>query len=121
MRRLVMAITIPVLATTAAIAVATNAQSQAAKPVNIKPGKIHEKCMTLTPPQKIEYHFDSAAKLNFNLHYHKGEQVYYPVKLDRTNGESGLYEAKAKEVYCLMWENKTSADIDLSYSARIVN
>ncbi len=112
---------IPVISVTAAAMFAGNAHPQPSKAVSIKPGKIHEKCVELTPPQKIEYRFDSAAKLNFNLHFHKRDQVYYPVKLDSTNGESGLYEAKAKEVYCLMWENKTSADIDLSYNARVVN
>ena len=99
---------------------AGNAYSEAAKPVIIKPGKIFEKCLSLSPPQKIEYSFESAAKLNFNLHYHRGEQVYYPVKLDRTSSESGLYEAKAKETYCLMWENKTGTDVELTYSAKIV-
>ena len=117
MKRSVLSITMLLLAAPL-VAVA---QSQTAKPVTIKPGKIFEKCMTLTPPQKIEYRFESAAKIDFNLHYHKGDQAYYPVKLDRTNGESGLYEAKAKEVYCLMWENKTGADVELTYSARIAN
>ena len=103
------------------LALAVSAQAQTAKPVTIKPGKVFEKCMALVPSQKIEYRFESAAKMNFNLHYHKGEQVYYPVQLDRTNGESGLYEAKAKETYCLMWENKTSADVELTYSTTIGN
>ncbi|MCY7386454.1 MAG: hypothetical protein LH481_00040 [Burkholderiales bacterium] len=111
MKRIVMAAAMALLA--------TSAFSQATKPVMIKSGKVYEKCLSLVPPQKIEYRFESAAKLNFNLHYHKGDQVYYPVKLDRTNGESGLYEAKAKETYCLMWENKSGADVELTYSAKI--
>ena len=117
MRRLVLAMT--VLSLVAPLA--ANGQPQTPKPVTLKPGKTFEKCMTLAPPQKVEYRFESAAKINFHLRYHKGEHAYYPVKLDRTNGESGLYEAKAKEVYCLMWENKTSADVELTYSARIAN
>ena len=117
MKSFAIAVTSAVMAT----GVVSAADAQTAKPVMIKAGKIFEKCMTLTPPQKIEYRFESAAKIDFNLHYHKGEQVYYPVKLDRTNGESGLYEAKAKEVYCLMWENKTSADVELTFSARVAN
>ena len=102
--------------------VATSAFSQAGqtnKPVVIKAGKAHEKCLALTPPQKFEYRFESSAKVDFNLHYHKGDQIYYPVKLDRTNAESGLYEAKARETYCLMWENKTGADVELTYDAKI--
>ncbi len=117
MKRLV----IPVMISAFVLSFGTMAQAQTAKPIIIKPGKVFEKCMTLTPPQKIEYRFESGAKLNFNLHYQKGDQVYYPVKLDRTNGESGLYEARAKEAYCLMWENKTSADIELNYSVRVAN
>ena len=107
--------------TTAVVSIilAGAADAQTAKPVILKPNKVVEKCMTLDPPQKVEYRFESSAKINFNLHYHKGDQVYYPVKLDRTNGESGLYEAKAKEVYCLMWENRTSADVELTYSTKI--
>ena len=108
-----------VLMATVIAVVAGSAYSQAAKPATIKPGKIFEKCLSLSPPQKIEYSFESSAKLNFNLHYHRGEQVYYPVKLDRTKAESGLYEAKAKETYCLMWENTTGADVELTYSAKI--
>ena len=111
MKRLLMAVVV--------LATAVAADAQTAKPVTIKPNKMVEKCMTLEPPQKIEYRFESSAKLNFNLHYHKGDQAYYPVKLDHTNGESGLYEAKAKEVYCLMWENRSGTDIDLTYSARV--
>ena len=96
-----------------------SAFSQASKPITIKPGKVHEKCLSLTPPQKLAYSFESAAKLDFNLNYRKGDLVYYPVKLDRTNGESGLYEAKARENYCLVWENKSGADVALTYSAKI--
>lgn len=91
-----------------------------AKPVSVKAGKGHEKCMQLDAGQKLEYRFDSTAKLNFNLHYFKsGDQVYYPVKLDRTTGESGLYEVRAREKYCLAWENRTDADVDLNYTYRV--
>ena len=111
MKRLLMAAVIALLT--------ANAFSQATKPITIKSGKSHEKCLSLTPPQKLAYSFESAAKLNFNLNYRKGDQVYYPVKLDRTSGESGLYEAKARENYCLVWENKSGADVELTYSAKI--
>lgn len=95
------------------------AQAPAPKPVILKPGKPHEKCMLLDSGQKLEYRFESTAKVNFNLHYHKGDSVYYPVKLDRTTGESGLYESKAREKYCFMWENRTDADVELNYSYKV--
>ena len=58
--------------------------------------------------------------MDSNSHFHKGDQVYYPVKLGRINAESGVYEAGALETCGLMWENKTGADVELTYNAKIV-
>ena len=104
----------------AMLSCAVAAQAPAAKPVVIKPTKIFEKCMQLEAGQKLEYRFESTGKLNFNLNYQKGpEETYYPVKLDRTTGESGLYEVKARNKYCLKWENRLDKDVDLTYSYRL--
>ncbi len=98
---------------------ATPAPTAAPKPVVLKPSVPHEKCMVLDSGQKVEYHFSSPAKVNFNLHYNKGDSAYYPIKLDRTTGEAGLYEAKSREKYCLWWENRTDADVELTYSYKV--
>lgn len=90
-----------------------------AKPVAIKPGKAYEKCMLLNAVQTLEYQFDASAKVNFNLHYHKGDAIYYPLKTDRTLGETGSYESQVREEFCLMWENKTSAEVTLNYSYKV--
>ena len=91
----------------------------APKPVILKPGKPLEKCVMLNTGQNLEYRFESSAKINFNLHYNKGDSVYYPVKLDRTTGEAGLYESRAREKHCFMWENRTDADVELTYSYKV--
>lgn len=108
------------------VAMSQNAAAQAgapaapAKPVVIKPSKTHEKCLQLDAGQKLEYRFESTGKLNFNLNYQKGpEETYYPVKLDGTTGESGLYEVKARNKYCLKWENRRDKDIELTFSTRV--
>lgn len=93
-------------------------QAPAPKPTLLKPGKPFEKCMVLDSGQKIEYRFDTSAKVNFNLHYNKGDAFYYPVKLDRTTGESGRYEVRSREKYCLAWENRTDADVELNYTIK---
>lgn len=96
-----------------------HAQAPAAKPVILKPGKPFEKCLVLDGGQKLEYRFETTAKVNFHLRYNKGDADYFPVKLDRTTGESGLYEAKSREKHCLSWENRTDADVQLNYSTRV--
>lgn len=91
MKRLLL-LTVVSLATTIAIAApAAPAAAPAAKPVILKPGKGHEKCMVLDSGQKLEYQFEASAKINFNLHYDKGDSMYYPVKLD-------LYERRIRHV-----------------------
>ena len=106
-------------ATPAAKPVTTAATAPVTKPVVLKPGKPHEKCMVMDAGQKLEYRFEATAKINFNLHYDKGDAMYYPVKLDRTLGESGIYETKSREKYCLVWENRGDADVEVNYSYRV--
>jgi len=93
------------------------------KPTMIKPGKMVEKCMTLSSAQKLEYQFTTSKPVDFNIHYHRGETVYYPVKRNKTNAEADIYTpGPGRSEYCMMWENKTSAsDIELNYAFRIVN
>lgn len=91
------------------------------KPIVIKPGKFAEKCMAVTSKQKLEYQFTTSKPVNFNIHFHVGDAVYYPVKRDKTTGEADRFQpTKAKEDYCLMWENKTSEDVSLTYSAKVI-
>jgi hypothetical protein len=77
--------------------VLAQAQAPTAKPVVIKPTKTYEKCLQLDAGQKLEYRFESAPN-SLQPHYQKGPEEVYPVKLDRTTGESGLYEVKAQQV-----------------------
>ena len=91
----------------------------AAKPVTIKPNKFFEKCVVLNAAQTLEYGFNTSAKVNFNLHYHKGDAVYYPIKEDRVNRMDSSYETSVREDFCMTWENKTNADVELNYSYRV--
>lgn len=90
-----------------------------AKPVIIKSGKSFEKCVVLNAAQTLEYGFNSSAKINFNLHYRKGDAIYYPVKEDRVNRIDSSYEASVREEFCLGWENKTNVDVEVSYSYQV--
>ncbi len=91
----------------------------APKTITLAPAKVFEKCMTLTPPQKLVYEFDSSDKIKFNIHYHKGESAYYPVKVDRTNRQADIFDPQQRNDFCLMWENRTGKDVSLTYSYRI--
>ena len=79
--------------------------SDAAKPfaVTLAPGKIHEECLRLDGGTKSKYHWKSNAPVDFNIHYHRDTEVFYPVKRDGMRGDGGTFNAKAAEEYCWMW------------------
>lgn len=81
-------------------------------------GKIHEECMMLKPGQKLEYSFAASAELNFNIHYHKGEDVAYPVR-KKSASENATFAATREEDYCLMWTNESKSPVNLEYSVQI--
>jgi hypothetical protein len=102
-------------------AVAADTAAKANKPVTLKPGAMHEKCMVLNPPQKLQYNFTSSKAVDFNVHYHKGEQVYYPIKEKKLTSDEGQFAAPSRNDYCMMWENKSSSsEVELEYDFKVV-
>lgn len=83
---------------------------------NIPPGKVHEECMELGAPKKLTYSFKSKSPLNFNIHYHAGKDVFYPVKRDEVAGIQEEFRPTSKQEYCLMWSNSEKVPVHLSYT-----
>jgi hypothetical protein len=70
---------------------------------SLEPRKLHEECQRVEAGQKRRYHWKSDAPVDFNVHYHKGSEVFYPVKRDGMRGDGGTFIAKTTEDYCWMW------------------
>ena len=83
----------------------------------IEPGKSYEACMKLSPVDKLYYEFTSSADLRFNIHYHEGEEVLYPVPVKLTASEKSVFSPKSRNHYCLMWNNpgKETVELKLQY------
>ncbi|MDG1995061.1 MAG: hypothetical protein P8J14_01075 [Emcibacteraceae bacterium] len=65
-----------------AVALGLTLSAQAAEKKDralVQPGKVHELCIALDFGQKLEYGFVSRRAMNFNIHYHEGDNVSYPV------------------------------------------
>ena len=65
--------------------------------------KVHEECARMEPGESRRWHWKSNAPVDFNIHYHRGEEVFYPVKRDGMRGDGGTFTAKTGEDYCWMW------------------
>ena len=73
----------------------------------IKPRSVAEECFTLPGGQSIGYVFESSAPMDFNIHFHRGNDVLYPVKIDAMRSAADRFAASSTEEYCLMWTNRT--------------
>ncbi len=76
--------------------------------------------MRLSPGDRLDYEFTSSADLRFNIHYHEGKEIRYPVPVKLTSKETAVFEAESRKHYCLMWSNpaKQSVELNLHYQSR---
>ena len=97
-------------ATCCTVASASNAPQGDKLPVEatLAPKAIHEACVRLEAGQSRRWHWKSNQPVDFNIHYHRGEEVFYPVKRDGMRGDGGTFIAKAGEDYCWMWSAKNA-------------
>jgi len=86
--------------------------------LSLAPNEVHEKCLQLVPGDQLEYRFDSAIPLAFNIHYHEGNAVIMPLSRESTKEEIGFYSPRIAQHYCLMWEAGAQAT-SLSYRVRL--
>jgi len=99
---------------------ASNSNLGTTKNPVIKPGGIYEVCMLLSPDDRLYYEFTSNANLRFNIHYHEGNEVQYPVQVKLTSLEKAIFAPESRKNYCLMWENpvKNRVELNLHYQTR---
>lgn len=81
--------------------------------------KVHEECLAMAEGQTLTFRYEANAELDFNLHFHHGKEVTYPLKGKYSN-YSNAYVATQKNEFCLMWHNKTgeSAKLQTTYSVK---
>ena len=91
------------LAATTALGNAPAPDAETVVAASLEPKKVHEACMRLEAGQTRRYHWKSSSPVDFNIHYHRGNEVFYPVKRDAMRGDGGTFTAKSAEDYCWMW------------------
>jgi len=99
-------------------AFAADAPPAAAKPfaVTLQPKGMHEECVKLDAGEKRRYYWKSDAAVDFNVHYHEGNDVSYPVKREGMRTDGGTFSAKIAQDYCWMW---TARDKPVKLEGRI--
>jgi hypothetical protein len=79
----------------------------------------HEECATLSPDQYLDYSFEATKPVHFNIHYHEGEDVRYPVSEENISTLKAAFVPESKQNYCLMWSNKQPEPVQLKYELHL--
>jgi hypothetical protein len=65
-----------------------------------------ERCVTLGAGDELRYRFRASAPVDFNIHHHRGKDVFYPVRQTGVRDAEGRFRAAGADDYCLMWEHR---------------
>lgn len=84
--------------------------------VSLERGGEHEECVHLEAGQSRHYYWRASGPVDFNIHFHHGDEVSYPVKRAAMRGDGGTFTAKDAEDYCWMW---TALDRPVKLDGRI--
>jgi len=76
--------------------------------LNLATGRFSELCGALRVGQSVEWQFESDQLLNFNIHWHEGQAVRYPVRVDQVRQQRGELVAGSAQDYCWMWSNPSA-------------
>ena len=81
---------------------------------SIASGKFVEVCGKLPAGVKVLWDFEAGAAVDFNVHYHAGKAVVFPVKLSAVSSGTDTLAVKIDQDYCWMWTNKSAAAATLT-------
>jgi hypothetical protein len=84
--------------------------------VSLERGGEHEECVRLEAGQVRHYYWRASGPVDFNIHFHSGDTVTYPVKRAAMRGDGGSFTAQGGEDYCWMW---TARDRPVKIEGRI--
>lgn len=86
----------------------------------VAPGKFAEWCGKLRRDDRVQWSFEAAAPLNFNVHYHEGKEVRFPARQEGVVKAVGTLDVALDQDYCWMWTNKSQAVVALKARLRKV-
>ena len=84
-------------------AAAGDATAAGAFSVTLEPKGMHEECAHLAKGEKRSYYWRADGPVDFNVHYHRGEEAVYPVTREAMRGDGGTFTANGADDYCWMW------------------
>ena len=88
---------------------------------SIAPKKFLEVCGKLKMGDGVGWQFKATAPTDFNIHYHVGKDVSYPVNRKDVALDEGMFLVPVDQDYCWMWSNGSAQPIDIQVELRQAN
>ena len=90
--------------------------------VTIPAGQAYERCLSVQNGKRLEYVFEAAGPLQFNLHYHLEGDILYPVPSGSRQSLKSSYSPERKVgYYCMFWGNDQKEPVKLSLRYEVKN
>ena len=77
--------------------------------------EFRELCLPMRAGEDLRYDFRSDQPVEFDIHYHQGLSVRFPVRVTATTAQDDRFTATRDRDYCLMWFNRSLLDASLTY------
>lgn len=87
--------------------------------VTVGPLKVHEICQDVSKDGSLSFNFVTTMPVDFNIHFHKDNNIFYPVRRRDISSVSSIFTAEIAERYCLMWTNRGGDPVTLNYQYKI--
>ena len=83
--------------------------------VTMAPFEFRELCVELADKQKIKVDFQSGQPIQYDIHYHDGFVIRFPIKMTNVTIHADEFVAQSDRAYCLMWFNQNLMETSLRY------
>jgi len=83
--------------------------------VSLAPFEFRELCLEMKAQDKLLYEFQSGQLVDFNIHYHDGLTIRFPIKLTGITSHAAQFSPESDQPYCLMWLNQSLVKSSLKY------
>lgn len=93
--------------------IAWSAEGRFEHRAELAPGGFAEVCGRLEKGSVVRWAFDAAGPTDFNIHYHQGKQVLFPVQRRGAAKGAATLKVKLDQDYCWMWTNRGTQPLAL--------
>jgi len=82
--------------------------------IEVRGNSAAEHCLKIAAGQSIRYRFDASGVVDFNIHFHRGNEVVLPVERKSVKALDGVFRAESTEDFCLMWERRAADAVKIN-------